>query len=49
MKYLIIIIVFPFYAEGQLRVAKIFTDNMVLQREHPIRIGGDQFREKKLP
>ncbi len=34
------ILIIPFFATAQLQVAKIFTDNMVLQRNEPIKIWG---------
>ena len=41
MKIIFIIIAsFPFFAIGQLQVAKIFSDNMVLQRNEPIHVWG---------
>lgn len=39
-KLLIIIAVFPFFAGAQLRLAKIFSDDMVLQRNQPVKIWG---------
>lgn len=39
-RLLLFIIGFPFFSSAQLQVAKIFSDNMVLQREQPIHLWG---------
>ena len=49
MKLIFIIIAsFPFFAAAQLQVAKIFSDNMVLQRNEPIHIWGKALPGKKV-
>ncbi len=41
MKYIILVLTsLPFFASAQLQLAKIFSDNMVLQRNKPIHIWG---------
>ncbi len=40
MKGLVILLLSPFCVSAQLQLAKIFTDNMVLQRDKPIRVWG---------
>src|SRR5688500_564507 len=38
--YLISFLVLPLFSAGQLQLAKIFSDNMVLQRDEPVHIWG---------
>src|SRR5689334_13210268 len=38
--YLVSFLFFPLVSVGQLKLAKIFSDNMVLQRDEPIHIWG---------
>lgn len=38
--FFVLIVLLPFLASSQLQLAKIFSDNMVLQRDVPIRIWG---------
>ncbi len=45
---LIIIVLFPFFANAQLQLAKVFSDNMVLQRDQPIHLWGKGIPGKKL-
>ena len=38
--FYILFLVVPFFAKAQLQLAKVFSDNMVLQRDQPINIWG---------
>jgi sialate O-acetylesterase len=49
MQNLLLFILFtPFLATAQLRVAKIFSDNMVLQRDAPLHIWGKGIPKEKV-
>jgi len=45
---LLIIILFPCFVSAQLQIAKLFSDNMVLQRDKPIHIFGKAIPDKKV-
>src|SRR5687768_6839760 len=47
-QFLLLLLFIPFFANAQLRLAKIYSDNMVLQRDQPIRIWGKAAPRQKI-